>query len=52
MEMSAGVWKIDGGQGEGGGQVLRTALTLSVIRGVPVANGAERLWLKPRRRRC
>ena len=34
--MSAGVWKIDGGQGEGGGQVLRTALTLSVIRGVPV----------------
>jgi RNA 3'-terminal phosphate cyclase (ATP) len=30
------VIQIDGGQGEGGGQVLRTALTLGVIRGTPV----------------
>ncbi len=36
MEMRANTWKIDGGQGEGGGQVLRTALALSAIRGVPV----------------
>ena len=28
--------QIDGGQGEGGGQVLRTALTLAAVRGVPV----------------
>ena len=35
-EMRAAIWKIDGGQGEGGGQVLRTALALSAIRGVPV----------------
>ncbi len=28
--------QIDGAQGEGGGQVLRTALALSAIRGVPV----------------
>lgn len=27
---------VDGGQGEGGGQVLRTVLALSAIRGVPV----------------
>ncbi len=30
------MWRVDGGQGEGGGQVLRTALALSAIRGVPV----------------
>jgi len=30
------VIQIDGGQGEGGGQVLRTALTLAAVRGVPV----------------
>jgi len=30
------MWKIDGAQGEGGGQVLRTALALSAIRGVPI----------------
>lgn len=36
MEMHAAIWNIDGGQGEGGGQVLRTALALSAIRGVPV----------------
>ena len=28
--------RVDGAQGEGGGQVLRTALALSAIRGVPV----------------
>ncbi len=28
--------QVDGAQGEGGGQVLRTALALSAIRGVPV----------------
>jgi len=36
MEAGVVTWKIDGGQGEGGGQVLRTALALSAIRGVPV----------------
>ena len=30
------VIQINGGQGEGGGQILRTALTLAAIRGVPV----------------
>jgi RNA 3'-terminal phosphate cyclase (ATP) len=30
------VWRVDGAQGEGGGQVLRTALALSAIRGMPV----------------
>jgi len=28
--------RVDGGQGEGGGQVLRTALAFSAVRGVPV----------------
>jgi RNA 3'-terminal phosphate cyclase (ATP) len=28
--------RVDGGQGEGGGQVLRTALAISAIRGLPV----------------
>jgi RNA 3'-terminal phosphate cyclase (ATP) len=28
--------RVDGGQGEGGGQILRTALALSAIRGLPV----------------
>lgn len=36
MTEGATVWTIDGSQGEGGGQVLRTVLALSVIRGVPV----------------
>jgi len=36
------VVQIDGGQGEGGGQVLRTALALSAVRGVPVRVGAIR----------
>jgi RNA 3'-terminal phosphate cyclase (ATP) len=30
------ILRVDGAQGEGGGQVLRTALALSAIRGVPV----------------
>jgi len=34
--MRESVLTIDGSQGEGGGQVLRTALALSVIRGVPL----------------
>ena len=34
--MEEPVLTIDGSQGEGGGQVLRTALALSAIRGVPV----------------
>ncbi len=34
--MGEPVLTIDGSQGEGGGQVLRTALALSAIRGVPV----------------
>ena len=34
--MEEPVLKIDGAQGEGGGQVLRTALALSAIRGAPV----------------
>jgi RNA 3'-terminal phosphate cyclase (ATP) len=46
MERQAGVWKIDGGQGEGGGQVLRTALALAAIRGVP----AEIHSIRARRR--
>ena len=28
--------EIDGSEGEGGGQILRTSLALSVITGVPV----------------
>ena len=28
--------QIDGGQGEGGGQILRAALTLAAVRGVPI----------------
>ncbi len=34
--MEEPVHKIDGAQGEGGGQVLRTALALAAIRGAPV----------------
>lgn len=33
---------IDGAQGEGGGQILRTALALSAIRGIPIAIRAIR----------
>src|SRR5574341_319598 len=36
MEKSAMLWRVDGGQGEGGGQILRTALAISAIRGLPV----------------
>jgi RNA 3'-terminal phosphate cyclase (ATP) len=36
MKTSTAVWKVDGAQGEGGGQVLRTALVLSAVCGVPV----------------
>jgi RNA 3'-terminal phosphate cyclase (ATP) len=36
METSATMWRVDGAQGEGGGQLLRTALALSAVRGVPV----------------
>ena len=32
----ASILRVDGAQGEGGGQVLRTALALSAIRGMPV----------------
>ncbi len=34
--MERTVWRVDGAQGEGGGQLLRTALALSAVRGVPV----------------
>jgi RNA 3'-terminal phosphate cyclase (ATP) len=34
--MEKTVWRVDGAQGEGGGQLLRTALALSAVRGVPV----------------
>ncbi len=36
LETGTSILKVDGGQGEGGGQVLRTALALSAVRGVPV----------------
>ncbi len=36
MRTNASVLRVDGALGEGGGQVLRTALALSVIRGAPV----------------
>ncbi|MBI4734838.1 MAG: RNA 3'-phosphate cyclase [candidate division NC10 bacterium] len=36
LHTGASVLRVDGAQGEGGGQVLRTALALSAIRGVPV----------------
>ncbi|MEK6716402.1 MAG: RNA 3'-terminal phosphate cyclase, partial [candidate division NC10 bacterium] len=36
LHTGASVLQVDGAQGEGGGQVLRTALALSAIRGVPV----------------
>ena len=36
MDAHTAGWKIDGARGEGGGQVLRTALALSAVRGVPV----------------
>ena len=37
VEQPAGVVVIDGAQGEGGGQILRSALALSVITGKPLA---------------
>jgi RNA 3'-terminal phosphate cyclase (ATP) len=36
LHADASVLRVDGAQGEGGGQVLRTALALSAIRGAPV----------------
>jgi len=36
MEATTAGWKIDGAKGEGGGQLLRTALALSAVWGVPV----------------
>lgn len=36
MDTDGSILRVDGAQGEGGGQVLRTALALSAIRGVPV----------------
>ncbi len=36
MTLSARLVKIDGSQGEGGGQILRTAISLSAITGKPV----------------
>lgn len=36
MGKSVTLWRVDGAQGEGGGQLLRTALALSAVRGVPV----------------
>lgn len=36
MTLSSGSVKIDGSQGEGGGQILRTAISLSAITGKPV----------------
>ncbi len=36
MDTDGSILHVDGAQGEGGGQVLRTALALSAIRGTPV----------------
>ncbi len=36
LRTDASVLRVDGAQGEGGGQVLRTALALAAIRGAPV----------------
>ena len=36
MTLSAHIVKIDGSQGEGGGQIVRTAISLSAITGKPV----------------
>ena len=33
--MSNGLIELDGSEGEGGGQILRTALTLSILTGRP-----------------
>ena len=35
MNKKANILSIDGAQGEGGGQVLRTSLSLSMITGEP-----------------
>jgi len=45
---------IEGTQGEGGGQLLRTALSLSCVTGKPfgltrIRAGRERAGLRPRR---
>jgi RNA 3'-terminal phosphate cyclase (ATP) len=34
--MAAGILTIDGSQGEGGGQVLRSSLSLSLVTGRPI----------------
>jgi len=36
MDRDGAILRVDGAQGEGGGQLLRTALALSAVRGVPV----------------
>ena len=36
MTLSSDLVKIDGSHGEGGGQILRTAISLSAITGKPV----------------
>jgi len=36
MALSSELVRIDGSQGEGGGQILRTAISLSAITGTPV----------------
>ena len=45
--MSAGLIRVDGGEGEGGGQVLRTALALSAVTG----QGFEMTQIRERRPR-
>jgi RNA 3'-terminal phosphate cyclase (ATP) len=39
--------RIDGGQGEGGGQILRVALSLSAVRGVPITVHSVRAGRRP-----
>ena len=35
IKLNAQTIQIDGSQGEGGGQILRTALALSMLTGIP-----------------